>query len=396
VLPHLLHFHAKTAVEIKVRDALVEVASLWVISYRLRHRKGTSPDMTEADLGEIDRSLALFSAAYSSTIAKVKYADGKPNTQKFHKLAHATDVIRRLGQLRHLTSNHFEHGHVITKRAYGRTSRRHNTVHKEMVKHQRASGIALQWVTAQTQRSNSTAFLRAFDSSRHELQASGTRMAWRVWARRASAVTSADARVAAAAKRQLDVQPELKYMPAAMEQYIAEPVHRLSVSPPNDIKVVSAGCLAASVPWLAAPKDPQVALQPVRASSECWGGPWFSNVSVDGGGGGTWYAQLRLLFTAGDEKLAFVRWYEVVEGKSDALTKHNCVPLVWATWTGAGAVGAGRAQEWYQVIHVGSIIARQYIVPNFAEGKGHFHVSPFKWDRMPADKSGFLSEANMP
>jgi hypothetical protein len=384
VLPHILFFAVQSVAEAKTRDALVEVACTWVTAYRLRHRKGTSPDMTDADLPEITSSLALFAVAYKSSLAKVKYVGGEPNTQKFHKMAHATDVILRLGQLRHLSSNHFEHAHVVSKHAYAVTSKRHKTCHAEMVKVQRASAIAHARLKTVPQRANATAYLRASVSGEHELQSSGSRASWRVWQDLAATTpASTDTWPELAAKRLLALQPDLAHLPAALLDYYTTD-QRPQPNAPPEIKVVSAACLAAHVPWL----DRNTALQPVRASPSFCGGPWYSNVSVVGQDGETWYAQLRLIFTAGNVGLAFVRWYEEpLHRQPDVLTKHKCVPLVWAK--PIPIPGRPQAQEWYQIIAVATIVARQYIVPNFAEGPGHFYVSPFKWDRQPADKSGF-------
>ena len=72
-----------------------------------------------------------------------------------------------------------------------------------------------------------------------------------------------------------------------------------------------------------------------------------------------WYAQLRLLFSLGEEKYAFVRWYAAISPptRDDILVQHGCIALEWAT----DAAG----QPWYDVVKFENLRARVYIVPDF-------------------------------
>jgi hypothetical protein len=121
-----------------------------------------------------------------------------------------------------------------------------------------------------------------------------------------------------------------------------------------------------------------------------WGREWFDNASVEGiprgededEGVEEWVAQLRLMFSYRGQRLAFVRWYEMAQQvqndtESDVLAEAGCKPLQWYTVRDDSASS-------YDVIHLESILRREYVVPQFtSSGKkdGSFHLSIFKFSR---------------
>lgn len=171
-------------------------------------------------------------------------------------------------------------------------------------------------------------------------------------------------------------QPDLQSLPALLRTLLDfEAGQReelvLRVSEHEALFIAQAGVLCASVPYTA-----DRMLQPIHASESFYGGPWYDCVAVNGGQGKEWYAQLRCLFFFRGEQYALVRWFDEARPRAgDVLAKHGCTPLVWHVRDG---------QPSYDVVELVSVKRRVYVVPDFSQRReGVFHVSPFKWDRLP-------------
>lgn len=172
-------------------------------------------------------------------------------------------------------------------------------------------------------------------------------------------------------------RPDLLRLPALLSTYIdgeaaqqGELVERVDEG--EALFIVQGGVLCAQVPYAA-----EVMLHPVHASESFYGAPWYDCVAVYAGGEeGEWYAQLRCLFTFRKKQFALVRWFDEARPRArDVLVKHGCIPLVWNVRDG---------QPGYDVVELMAIKRRVYIVPDFsASTEGCFHVSAFKWDRLP-------------
>ncbi|KAJ9527818.1 hypothetical protein QJQ45_000378 [Haematococcus lacustris] len=111
-------------------------------------------------------------------------------------------------------------------------------------------------------------------------------------------------------------QPELRQLSTLLQEACAT----LHMAMPVFINVVNTAVLAASVDW---EPDCSVA-QTVRATPCFYNRPWFDNVALNTEP--ETFAQLRLLFTAGDMKLAMVRCYQELPPKEQAahvLSKHG-------------------------------------------------------------------------
>ncbi len=154
-------------------------------------------------------------------------------------------------------------------------------------------------------------------------------------------------------------QPELQLLKPMIQQHTQQE-HIIA-------SLAQGGVLSGTVSW-----DPDnFVLQPVRASNNSHGRSYFDNVSLRTDRGHIAYAQLRLLFSlrsATDRRLwtpfAFVRMYRET-GATDLLTSHGCVSL---TWECAATSPHGHV---YKLVALANIIARQYIVPDFAH-TNHF------------------------
>ncbi|GFH31291.1 uncharacterized protein HaLaN_30304, partial [Haematococcus lacustris] len=121
----------------------------------------------------------------------------------------------------------------------------------------------------------------------------------------------------------LSQQPELRQLSTLLQEACAT----LHMAMPVFINVVNTAVLAASVDW---EPDCSVA-QTVRATPCFYNRPWFDNVALNTEPES--FAQLRLLFTAGDMKLAMVRCYQELPPKEQAahvLSKHGNTRLRWA------------------------------------------------------------------
>ena len=69
---------------------------------------------TEEDLAAIDTKIILL----RDTLQQLYGPDVNIDIPKFHKLAHLTDDIRRLGHPKHYSSDRYETTHVLLKRLY--------------------------------------------------------------------------------------------------------------------------------------------------------------------------------------------------------------------------------------------------------------------------------------
>jgi hypothetical protein len=295
-----------------------------------------------------------------------------------------------------VSSNFFEQHHRTTKKAYARTSKRTNTQDAELTHQVRVMSLAAAAMQDEEKlrRTYKTMYTSASLTAQTTAPKSGQRVVWRRWApdQPALGAEQATRRVFLTTASKLEEQPELARFPAELQHWWGTAGNNLGLNTlPDQIKVVTQAVHAADVEWM-----PTCALQPLHASANAWGrGAWFDCVSVDAGGGQIWYAQIRLLFEVNATLLVFVRWFDQIMPSADDVlaTQHGCVPLVWEQCV----VGRGRGPR-YGIIGARSIKAREYIVPHFPRGKDadgqytHFHVSPFKWDRPPADISGFITD----
>lgn len=114
-----------------ISDTLCDLACRWVKLYMVKHRRNTSQHVTQTDLIEMDRLLLEFHELYQDTIAK--YLPSRGNYIKYHKLAHFTTIVRRLGVAKHYNAQFFEAAHSHTKKVYQGTSKRRTTFIPEMV-----------------------------------------------------------------------------------------------------------------------------------------------------------------------------------------------------------------------------------------------------------------------
>lgn len=96
-----------------------------------KHRKCHRNTINEDDLAEMDKLLLEFHECYQATIAPHLACLG--NYIKYHKMAHFTAMIKRLGQSKHFNAQFFEAAHGFLKQIYRGTSKRRKTVIKEMV-----------------------------------------------------------------------------------------------------------------------------------------------------------------------------------------------------------------------------------------------------------------------
>ncbi len=106
--------------------------------------------------------------------------------------------------------------------------------------------------------------------------------------------------------------------------------------------------------------------------------PWYDCVAVEAEGQHE-YAQLRALFHWGDQQLALVRWYKRARMPQPCvMSKAGCVLLQYERVKDTRVVR-------YEVIHLSSILRREYICPAFEYENCRFWVSVFKWDRSYPD-----------
>lgn len=176
-------------------------------------------------------------------------------------------------------------------------------------------------------------------------------------------------------------RPELNHLPRGLHDCIVDlqQVHRelLGWLKPHEaerVTIVSSGVLRATVPW-----QEEGLFLAVHAAPSYYGTEWYDSVAVEAPNGGEWYAQVRCLFWFRHKEFALVRWYEELparECSGDVLVKHGCKAVKW--------FAEGRAKDAvYDVLDLPMLKRRVYVVPDFVRGEGFFHVSAFKWDRLP-------------
>jgi hypothetical protein len=133
-----------------------------------------------------------------------------------------------------------------------------------------------------------------------------------------------------------------------------------------------------------------------RAMHEFYGGPYYSNVTVQLEDAGmpeeTGYAQLRLLFGSTfrdvcsglhvQKSLAFVQWYEEVPS-SGLARMLKCKYLSWVCDSGS-SIRRGKSRttsntgESYAIVEISNILQVIHVVPNFME-EGQFFVNRYKF-----------------
>ena len=151
-----------------------------------------------------------------------------------------------------------------------------------------------------------------------------------------------------------------------------------TVQPHEIIKLVGSGTLVAKMSW-----QGEGVLQNIRTTPTFLGSPWFDCVALKAPSEGEeWFAQLRVLFWFRGKAYALVRWFDVVlEGVPDVLVQHGCVPLKWCATGSGGPV--------HDVVELATVIRRVYVVPDWSQKQGgRFHVSVFKWERLPPKNIG--------
>eukprot|EP00798_Chlamydomonas_sp_ICE-L_P001924 gene1924-biopygen14746 len=122
ILPHILN---------DIDDDMTRLACLWISAYKIRHRKGCDPHITDAVLKSMDDSISEFIKFFLKTLGRFMKSGG--NTVKMHKLLHVTTLIRRLGHTENFNSNFYESDHKKVKQDYQRTSKRSTTFLQEMI-----------------------------------------------------------------------------------------------------------------------------------------------------------------------------------------------------------------------------------------------------------------------
>ncbi len=173
-----------------------------------------------------------------------------------------------------------------------------------------------------------------------------------------------------AARNLLQKQGDLKFLPQKLRDYLQDSALTDSDKQSQVLNVKSSGTLCATPAWA---EEGQTVLQCVRATPDCQNKPWYDSVRVHTEEGTPWYCELRLMFEFAGEKLAYVRWYDVVTPlPSDILCEYGCTSLTLSNQ--------------YDVIPLESVQCREYIVPDFKtrnqDGSfSRYHVSAFKWDR---------------
>eukprot|EP00798_Chlamydomonas_sp_ICE-L_P015133 gene15134-biopygen24195 len=336
ILPHILN---------DIDDDMTRLACLWISAYKIRHRKGCDPHITDAVLK-------------------------RGNTVKMHKLLHVTTLIRRLGHTENFNSNFYESDHKKVKQDYQRTSKRSTTFLQEMVRkgaQRQASKMLLKELVPT---SRSTSYVMASKSGSHQLGNTKRplKVSFDVLKGNMSSSTSSE-----------DVQMLLKNQPELKSHNLCGKLEALLLIEKCDVAAcinVSNSCTFCSVPSWGEGHNDFYELQTVRASANVYNKPWFDSITVMGQENGnevTWYAEIRLLFfcvsRVHSKKIPFmfVRWYEIVRTR-DILSAFGCTRL--------------KGTDHYDVLPLASALGRVYVVQDF-KVPGQYHVSSFKWDRSP-------------
>jgi hypothetical protein len=162
---------------------------------------------------------------------------GQCNTMKLHRFSHVTSVLRRLGMLRHLSSQAFEHQHVVLKRQFKRTARR--TVFMAELVHALSSyqladadQTALHRAQQGTKRMLKTAYSKVASTGQPQLVATGLSVQW--------SALSAGGGVEA-------LPPEVANLPAALRVFAAVAGIDLSCGYNHSVTVVPTAIICAAV-----------------------------------------------------------------------------------------------------------------------------------------------------
>eukprot|EP00798_Chlamydomonas_sp_ICE-L_P007140 gene7140-biopygen16957 len=360
ILPHILY---------DIDEDMTRLACLWIHAYKIRHRKGYNPHITEDVLASIDHSIEAFMSLFMSTLGPHMKSGGR--TVKMHKLLHVSTLIRRLGRTENFNSNFFESDHKNVKRDYKKTSKRTTTFLREMVNKGRERQASALLVQEHQPTSRVTSYVRASKSGNHELGNTAKRVnvSFDVLEGTSTEMTSP-------ALSLLSLQPELVAEKLCGKLKVLLQEEGFAASPCIS---VAKSCTLCSLPsWSEEGAHDFYELHTIRATNDVCKKPWFDSIRVQGRDthdqAVIWYAQVRLLFSCSQIGRAknnlsfmFVRWYDIVSD-NDILTEFGCTGL--------------KITDQYDVLPLGSALGRVYVVQNF-KVPGQFHVSSFKWDRSP-------------
>ena len=218
-------------------------------------------------------------------------------------------------------------------------------------------------------RSCKTSFTLAAQSSQHTL----AQKSLKIDLNGLSSVINSDMNTfLLAAQHLLEKQPDLILLPKKLDFYcMTNNLDRTD----NVLYVKKSGTLCATPDWV---DESEVVLQSIRATHDCLNRPLYDSIRVQTEEGDSWFAELRLMFEYGGQKLVYVRWYDVLQqAPDDILSQYGCVSL--------------KLTELYGVIPMDTIVCKEYILPDFKTRKEHspskvtferYHVSVFKWDRL--------------
>ncbi|KAJ9514798.1 hypothetical protein QJQ45_028478 [Haematococcus lacustris] len=229
--------------------------------------------------------------------------DSEGDTIKYHMMGHVVDTIRDMGGMMDVHAQFFEASHRNVKLWYRLTNKRQRNNTEAMVSRARLLMMAHACdADALGVPQYETAHSIATSRGEHTVVQQSQRM---------------DVELASSAGcNLLSQQPELRQLSTLLQEACAT----LHMAMPVFINVVNTAVLAASVDW---EPDCSVA-QTVRATPCFYNRPWFDNVALNTEP--ETFAQLRLLSTAGDMKLAMVRCYQELPPKEQAanvLSKHG-------------------------------------------------------------------------
>ncbi|KAJ9508836.1 hypothetical protein QJQ45_028202, partial [Haematococcus lacustris] len=281
--------------------------------------------------------------------------DSEGDTIKYHMLGHVVDTIRDIGGMMDVHAQFFEASHCNVKLWYRLTNKRQRNNTEAMISRARLLMMA----------------------EAHDADALGVPQ----YETAHSIATSRGEHTVVQQSQRIDVefgnnagchllsnQPELRQLSTLLEEACAT----LHMAMPVFINVVNTAVLAASVDW---EPDCSVA-QTIRATPCFYNRPWFDNVALNTEPES--FAQLRLLFTAGDMKWAMVRCYQELPPREQAahvLSKHGNTRLRWA-----------QHGHSYEVVQLAFIKRRVFVLPDWSKKDGqHFHLCKGKWDRSEAD-----------
>ncbi|KAJ9525922.1 hypothetical protein QJQ45_009420 [Haematococcus lacustris] len=319
-------------------DSAADSSCRYLQAHTLIFRKNCCSVMTEDDLVAIGMALLDFHNSFRSGVAAhmcghTTLAASTPSktmrvTTKYHMLGHVVDTIRDMGGMMDVPAQFFEASHRNVKLCYRLIN-------------------------------NTEAMVRA----------------------------------------RLLMQPEPRQLSTLLQQAStwrqhcrASRISELSVDMHNHAHIshiVRLHCILLHVMQVDWEPDCSVA-QTVRSTPCFYNRPWFDNGVLNTEPES--FAQLCLLFTAGDMKLAMVRSYQELPPREQAaqvLSKHGNTRLRWA-----------QQGHSYEALQIAFIKRREFVLLDWCKKDGqHFHLCKGKWDRSEADsrslatinKEGFVS-----